>query len=158
MTAFALGRCPEILPAFAPSRPAFGRSTSPHAGERESHRPRGLGPHPLAAPAVELDRAVRDGDAEGRADGALDQLDLAAMGAHQLGRDGEAEAGAAGAGRALERLEQVRARLLGQPGPVSETSITTTAPSRRPVDADLVARRIVGRARLQRLQRRCARD
>ena len=87
----------------------------------------------LAAPDRELDRAVGDGEAEGRADGAFDQADVAAMGAHQLGRDGKAEAGAAGAGRALESLEQMRARPLGKPGPVSDTSITTTAPSRRPV-------------------------
>src|SRR5262245_8782487 len=68
----------------------------------------------LAAARVQIDRAVGDGEAEGRPDGALDQADLAAMGAHQLGGDGEAEAGAAGAGRALKRLEQVGPRLLRQ--------------------------------------------
>ena len=45
-------------------------------------------------------------------DGAVDEVDLAAVRAHELGGDGEAEAGAAGAGRALECFEQVlRARL-----------------------------------------------
>ena len=73
------------------------------------------------------------------------------MGAHQLGRDGEPEPGAAGAGRALERLEQMRARLVGQPGPVSDTSITTTAPSRRPVTRIWSRPGSLGGAALERL-------
>src|SRR5437868_13974079 len=64
----------------------------------------------LAAPGAELDRAVRDDDAEGRADGAVDQADLAAMGADQLGRDRKAKSRAAAACRALKCLEQMRAR------------------------------------------------
>src|SRR5436853_4729883 len=69
-----------------------------------------LSPRALAAPGAEFDRAVRDDDAESRADGAVDQADLAAMGADQLGRDRKAEPGAAAACRALERLEQMCAR------------------------------------------------
>src|SRR5215470_13883067 len=56
----------------------------------------------LVPPRPQLDGAVRNGDPEGRPDGALDQPDLAAMSAHELGRDRQAEAGATGAVRALE--------------------------------------------------------
>ena len=81
-----------------------------------------------------IDGAVGNGEPQRRADRAFDQADVAAMGAHELGGDGEAKPGAAGAGRALERLEQMRAApSVEKPGPVSDTSITTTAPSRRPV-------------------------
>jgi hypothetical protein len=76
---------------FAPARQGM-RIPSPGTRWRRPSRPR-----PLAAPGVELHRPVRDGEAEGRADSALDQADLAAMGAHQLGHDGEAEPDAAGA-------------------------------------------------------------
>ena len=65
---------------------------------------------PRVAVGVELHRPVRDGDAERRADGAFDQGNRAAVGADQLGGDGEPKAGAAGAVRALERLEQMLAR------------------------------------------------
>ena len=82
---------------------------------------------------LELHGAVGDGGPEGRPDRALDQADFAAMGADKLGRDGKAEAGAAGASRSLKRLEQMRARLVGKAGAGVGTSITTTAPSRRPV-------------------------
>src|SRR5262245_47842324 len=75
--------------------------------------PRRSRPCALAAPGVEVDRPIRDGQAEGRPDGAVDQADFAAVGAHQLGHDGEPEPDAAGAGRALEGLEQMRARALG---------------------------------------------
>src|SRR6266508_5917040 len=111
---------------------------------------RGCDPSPPAAgaaPRPQLDRAVGDADAEGRADRALDQLDLAAMGAHQLGRDGEAEPGAAGPGRALERLEQVAARLVGDAGPGIRYFDHRHRALAPPVDADLVARRIVRRDR-----------
>ena len=53
---------------------------------------------------VELDRPVRDGKAEGRSDGAFDELDLTAMGADQLGGDDQAQTRAAAARRGLERL------------------------------------------------------
>src|SRR5215470_2891461 len=68
-------------------------------------------PRALAAPRLQVDRLVGDGEPEGGAERAVDQVDLAAMGADQLGGDGEAEPGSAGAGRALERLEQMLARL-----------------------------------------------
>ena len=49
---------------------------------------------------VEFDRPVGNGEPEGRPDGALDQFDLAAMGADELGGDDEAQARAAAARRA----------------------------------------------------------
>ena len=107
----------------------------------------------LAAAGVELDRPVRDGEAEGRPDGALDQADLAAMGAHQLGHDGEPQPDAAGAGRALEGLEQMRAGALGEPragvGHLDHHH-GALAPAG---DADLVAAGILGVAALERLHR-----
>src|SRR5262249_26865239 len=118
-----------------------------------SQSPRRLSPCPLAAAGLQLDRAVRDGQAEGRADRALDQADLAAMGAHQLGRDGEAKPGAAGAGRALERLEQMRARRLGNArAGVRHLDLDhgALAPSG---DADLVGAGVARVAALERLQR-----
>src|SRR5262245_65282695 len=75
-----------------------------------------LRPGALAAAGADVDGAVGDADAEGGADGAVDQADLAAVRAHQLGGDGEPEAGAAGAGRALESLEQMRPCPFGQAG------------------------------------------
>src|SRR5262249_38756112 len=95
--------------------PTASRPAQPNSCDRVMAVPPSR-PHPLAAAAVELDRAVGDDDAKGRADGAFDQADLAARGAHQLGDDGEPGPDAAGAGRALERLEQVRARPLAEPG------------------------------------------
>ena len=55
------------------------------------------------------------------------------MRAHQFGGNRKTKAGAAGAGRALERLNRSARAFSGTPGPVSDTSITTTPPSRRPV-------------------------
>src|SRR5258705_8731044 len=75
-----------------------------------------LRPGALVAPRIELDGAVRDDDVERRPDGALGELDLAPMGAHQLGRDRQPQPGAAGAGRALGGLEQMLARLGGKSG------------------------------------------
>src|SRR5262249_28859139 len=66
----------------------------PAGGEREISRP-----HALAATRAEFDGPIGNGDAEGRADGALDEPDLAAVRSHQLSRDREAETGAARAGR-----------------------------------------------------------
>ena len=70
-----------------------------------------LRPPRAAAAALEVDGAIRDADAEGGADGAFHQANLAAVRAHQLGDDGKAEADAAGARRAGKRLEQMFARL-----------------------------------------------
>ena len=114
--------CPGQVRVSAPTRPralAWGASPS-RAGA-------------LATPAADIDRAIRNGETERGADGAFDQADFTAMGAHQLGDNGKAEPGAACAGRALERFEQMGAGASGSPGPVSATLITTTAPSRRPV-------------------------
>ncbi len=103
-------------------------------------------------------RAVGDDDAEGGADGALDQLDVAAMGAHQLGGDGEAEAAAAGAAGALERLEQMLARLLrGRRARCRTISRIVTAPSRRPVMRICMRRPSIRRRGSPAPARRCAR-
>src|SRR5437868_5183669 len=69
------------------------------------------GPRPLAADRQQFHRAIRDRDPERGADGALDQMDMAAMGADQLGGDRKAQSAAAGAAGGLERLEQMLARL-----------------------------------------------
>jgi hypothetical protein len=68
------------------------------------------------APRRELDRAVGNGEPEGRPDGAFDEADLAAVGAHELGRNRKAEPGAAGAGRALERLERASTDCISRAG------------------------------------------
>src|SRR5436305_1024639 len=74
------------------------------------------GSDPLAAPRAEFDCAIGDDDAERGADRAVDQPNLATMGADQLGRDRKPEPGAAAAGRPLERLEQMRARSFAHTG------------------------------------------
>jgi hypothetical protein len=59
-------------------------------GSRALRAPRkdgALRPRPLVADAQQFHRPVRDHDPEGGADGALDQMDVAAMGADQFGRD-----------------------------------------------------------------------
>src|ERR1700674_1845581 len=71
-----------------------------------------LGPRPLGAFLVERHRLVGDDHAEGGANGAGNQVDLAAVGAHELGGDGEAEPRAAAPRRSLERLEKMLARHL----------------------------------------------
>src|SRR5262249_55701540 len=70
----------------------------------------------LVAHAREFHRAVGDGDAEGGTDGAFNEMDVAAMGADQLGGDGQAQPAAAGAAGALERLEQMLAGFRRQAG------------------------------------------
>src|SRR5262245_55561815 len=89
------------------------RPRSELASAEGPRRPLASRARALVPPCPQLDRAVGDGHPEGRPDGALDQSDLAAMSAHQLGRDRKAKAGATRAVRALERLEQMRARLRG---------------------------------------------
>src|SRR5947209_5658354 len=86
--------------ARAPERPQ-GASH----GWSSTARVRPSRPRALAAVRVEIDRAVRNREAEGRADGAFDEANLTAVGAHQFGDDGEPEPNTAGAGRALERFE-----------------------------------------------------
>lgn len=46
---------------------------------------RDLRPRPLVADALQFHRAIRYRDPEGGADGAFDQMDVAAMGADQFG-------------------------------------------------------------------------
>src|SRR5215216_6621528 len=61
---------------------------------------------------VKANGLVGDGDGEHRASaGALDELQLPTMGAHQFIGDGEAKPGAAAAGRTAEGGKQVLARL-----------------------------------------------
>src|SRR5262245_7488770 len=74
------------------------------------------GPCALAAPRAELDGAVGNRDPEGCPDGPFDQPDVAAMPAHQLGGDRQAEAGAARARRSVESLEEMHARLVRYAG------------------------------------------
>src|SRR5260221_14522115 len=111
----------------------------------------GLSPRPRAAVGVELDRTVRDGEAEGCADGALHELDLATVGADELGGDGEAEPGSAAARGRLEGLEQMLAR----PGREARAGVRHLDHRHRAFaaagDADLVTRWIARRPRLQRL-------
>ena len=52
-------------------------------------------PRPLVTHGKQFHRAVGDRNPEGGTDGALDQMDVAAMGAHQLGRDRQPEPAAA---------------------------------------------------------------
>src|SRR5271154_1493478 len=73
-------------------------------------------PRALVADGEQLHRPVRDHDPERGPDGALDQRDGAAMGADELGGDGKPKPAAAGAAGALERLEQMIARLLRNAG------------------------------------------
>src|SRR5712672_1909459 len=74
------------------------------------------GPRELAD-GPEFHGAVGNHDPEGGAQGALDQMDVAAMEADQFGRDGQAEPTAAGSAGGLERLEQMVAGLGGHAGP-----------------------------------------
>src|ERR1044071_9826204 len=99
-----------------------------------------LSPRPHAAVGVELDGPVRDGEPEGCANGALHELDLAAVGADQLGGDGEAEPGSAASLGRLEGLKQMLAR----PGWKARTGLRHLDHHHRafaaPGDADLIAR------------------
>ena len=83
---------------------------------------------PLVPHAEQFHRAVRDRDPEGGADGAFDQMDVAAMGADQFGGDRKAEAAAAGAAEAWNASNRCSRAFCGTPGPVSETSMIATEP------------------------------
>jgi len=50
------------------------------------------GPCALGPVRVQIDRPIGNAELERRPDGAVNQPDFAAMGMHQFGRDGEAEA------------------------------------------------------------------
>src|SRR5579871_5312806 len=100
------GRCFSIEPGISRFRPrVYDR---PGMTQREAT----LRPRPLVADGQQFHRTVRDDDPEGGADGAFDQLDVAAMGADELGGDREAEPAAAGAAGGLKRLEQMLAGLV----------------------------------------------
>ncbi len=73
------------------------------------------------------------------------------MGAHQLGGDDEAEAGAAGRVEPWNASNRCARACSEKPGPVSATSMMTTAPSRRPVMRTWSRDGVVGRPGLQRL-------
>src|SRR3974390_3537741 len=60
---------------------------------------------------LEVDRAAGNGDVESCPYRPRHQADIAAVRVHQLGGDGKPEASTARAGRALECLEQMGARL-----------------------------------------------
>src|ERR1700674_246001 len=99
--------------------------------------PRPLRPRPSSIPISSvppvLARPVRDDDLERRPGaGAVDEGDAAAMRAGDLGGDGKAESGAAGAGAALEGLEEMAAGAFGD----ARTGIA---------DADADIRSVAGR-------------
>src|SRR5205814_44238 len=74
---------------------------------------------PVPVPTIPpiLTGTVGDDEFERRAGaGGVDERDRAAMGADDLGGDGEAEAGAAGPGAALEGLEEMAAGAIRHPG------------------------------------------
>src|SRR6266436_6666619 len=107
----------------------------------------------LAAAGAELDRPVRNGQREGGADGAVDEPDLAALGAHQLGRNRKPKPAAAAACRALERLEQMRPGLFGYPRPGIRHLDYDHAAFAPTGQADLVAAGLVRGAAFERLDR-----
>src|SRR5437763_238908 len=88
-------------------RPAVVRSdplaclAAPAAPRRSPPSAAASGALALAAPRAELDRTVRNGEPEGRPDRAVDQPDVAAVDAHELGGNREPKPGAARAGRPL---------------------------------------------------------
>src|SRR5260370_7691772 len=63
-------------------------------------------PRPLVAHAQEFHRPVRDGDPEGRADGACHQMDFAPMAADQFGGDPEPDPPAPAPPSSPESLHQ----------------------------------------------------
>ena len=114
---------------------------------RAAFVPERSGAGAFGAAFVQNHGAVRNDDAEGGAERAFQEPDLAAMRAHELGRDHEAEARAAAACRALKRLEQVRAGAFGQAGPCIGHLQHDDRALAAADDADLVAFGIVRRTR-----------
>src|SRR5215468_1805436 len=117
-----------------------------------------LAPFPVASRAgalvpsrPQLDCAIGNGDPEGCPDGTLNEPDLAAMSAHKLGCDRKPKAGATGAVGALERLEQMRARLRREAGAGVGDLDHHHGALASPGDADLVAAGIGRRAAFERL-------
>ena len=66
----------------------------------------------FVASFVKRDRAIGDFQAERCPDGSVHQRNLASVGAHKFVRDHEAEPGASGPRRSLERLKQMRPCLI----------------------------------------------
>ena len=64
-----------------------------------------------AAMGGKLDGAIGNRQPQRGADRPFDQTDFAAVGAHQFSGDRKSKPGAAGTGRALKGLEQMRPRL-----------------------------------------------
>ena len=63
---------------------------------------------------MQRDRTVGYLETKRCSDGAVDEVDFAAMRAHKFGGDHQAKTGTTGPGSALERLEQMRPRLVGE--------------------------------------------
>jgi hypothetical protein len=89
------------------------------------------GSRPLLA--LQLNGLIQDSDPEGRADRPFYQPDPFTMHPHQFGRNRQAEPDSSDAGRPWNASNKCSRAFVVRPGPVSETSSTTTAPSRRPV-------------------------
>src|SRR5712664_14161 len=106
----------------------------------------------FVASFVKRDWAIGDFQAERCPDGSVDERDLAAMGTHEFVGDHEAEPGASGPRRSLERLKQVRPRLIreARAGVRNlDDGDGSLAPSG---DPDLIAHGVIGGAAFQRLQ------
>src|SRR4029078_12523266 len=91
----------RLVPAAGQHPPAHGRIAIGSLPRWQARMAGRSGPLPLPAAGAEFDRAVGNDDAEGRPDRAVDQANLPAMRAEQLGRDRKPETGAAAAGGVL---------------------------------------------------------
>ena len=118
---------------------------------RRRARPYAL--RPLVADAQQFHRPVRDRDPEGGADGALDQMDVAAMGADQFGGNRQPEPAAAGPAGGLERLEQMVAGLWRHAGAGVGNLDDRDRAFAAPGDADLHGRGVARGPVFQRLRR-----
>src|SRR6516165_4557220 len=118
-------------------------SSSPGSGKAKRATPRRSlcqsSVNARAAMRGKLHGAVGNRQPQGCADGAFDQPDVAAMGAHKLRGDSEPKAGTAGAGRALKCLEQMRLRFLRKAGASVGNLDDNDRALATPGDPDLVA-------------------
>ena len=105
----------------------------------------------FVASFVKRDRAIGDFQAERCSDGSVDERNLAAVGAHEFVGDHEAEPGASGPRRSLERLEQVRPCLIREARTGVRNLNDRDSPLAPPGDPDLIARGVIGGAAFQRL-------
>jgi hypothetical protein len=84
----AIARTSDVHPHIGESRAiTSGFRVRCFASPRNDIGDARLRPRPLVADALQFHRPVRYGDPEGGADGAFDQMDIAAMGANQFGGD-----------------------------------------------------------------------